>query len=249
MQFESRPRYNVEDDMTAPKLRLVDEGNLGGRAAGAPSSAAVTSDAPSSAAVSPNAPSSVAVSQSNPPSQRKRSTRGSSSASAKAKKRAAQVRDVMRTPVVCCRVTDSLNTAAQLMWEHDLGSLVVVDEHQAPVSLITDRDICMAAYTQGVALWGSSVASAMARRVVTCGEEAPVSQVRERMMEFQLRRIPVTDAKGRIVGIVGLTDLLDECQAELPKSRKRGSSGPELLKLFARIHSEPKAARGQASGG
>ncbi len=233
------PATVEEDEMTAPKLRLVDKGNVGGRAGEAVSSGAVSSGAVSSGAVS-----SGAVPQSNPPSQRKRSARGSSSPNAKAKKRAAQARDVMRTPVVCCREADSLNTAAQLMWEHDLGVLVVVDEHQTPVSIITDRDICMAAYTQGVALWGSSVASAMARRVVTCGEETPVSQLRERMMELQLRRIPVTDANGRVAGIVGLTDLLDESQAELPKARKRGSSGPELLKVFAGIHSEPKIARG-----
>ncbi len=219
--------------MSAPKLRLVNEENTSARAEAARSSGSI----PKASEASPGGRKSQA------PASQKRAARGASKSNTLAKKRAAQARDVMRAPVVCCRAEDSLNTAAQLMWEHDLGAIVVIDEQQRPVSVITDRDVCMAAYTQGIALWGSNVRSAMARRVVSCDAETPISELREHMMEYQLRRIPVTDDQGRLVGIVGLTDLLHESQAELPRTRKRGSSGAELLKLYARIHAAPARPR------
>jgi CBS-domain-containing membrane protein len=152
------------------------------------------------------------------------------------KKREVTAADVMRSPAVCCRHTDPLNAAAQLMWEHDLGAIVVVNEHHEPISMITDRDVCMAAYTQGVPLYGGSVESAMAQQLVTCRAESSLSEIREKMAAAQLRRLPVIDAEGRLVGVVGLTDLLAEAATAPPKTRKRGSTGTAMLQLFRAVH-------------
>ena len=63
-----------------------------------------------------------------------------------------KVGDLMTKDVKACSQHDSLNRAAQLMWENDCGSVPVVDSDSKVVGMLTDRDICMAAYTKGIAL-------------------------------------------------------------------------------------------------
>src|SRR5215472_13332338 len=75
---------------------------------------------------------------------------------------------VMKHDVMACHPNDSLNRAAQLMWENACGCVPVVDEVGKPVGLITDRDICMAAYTQGRPLDAITVDASMARNVISC---------------------------------------------------------------------------------
>lgn len=156
-------------------------------------------------------------------------------ASAKApqtKKRAATAADVMSTPAVACQLHAPLNEAARLMWEHDLGALVIVDDEGKAMSMITDRDVCMAAYTQGVPLSHGAVASAMARSLTSCLLTTPLDEVRELLAEARIRRLPVLDEEGRPVGMLGLSDVLRESLETLPKDRKRGSTAPAVLQLF-----------------
>lgn len=149
--------------------------------------------------------------------------------------------DVMRSPAICCREHDSLNDAARLMWEHDVGALPVVNQSHEPVAMITDRDACMAAYTQGVALHHGAVASAMSKKLVLCDVSASVAEIRELMTHSQVRRLPVVDARGTLVGVVGLTDIVKEAHAPVPKNRRRGTSGPMLVQLVDAILQPGKA--------
>jgi len=158
----------------------------------------------------------------------------------RAGKREPVAADVMQSPAVCCREHDSLNEAARLMWEHDVGALPVVNQAHEPVAMITDRDACMAAYTQGVALAHGAVASAMSKTLVICDVSAPVAEIRELMTKAQVRRVPVVDAAGTLVGVVGLSDIVKEAHAPLPKDRRRGSSGPMLVQLVDALL-QPKA--------
>ena len=154
---------------------------------------------------------------------------------AKTVKREATADDIMSRPAICCRAEDTLNDAARLMWEHDFGAVVVVDETSRPVSMITDRDIAMACYTQGLPLFLSPVRSAMARRLVQCQLSTPIAEIRELMVEARVRRVPVVDDSGRVQGVVGFSDIFKEAQAKLPADRKRGSSSAMLVQLASAI--------------
>jgi CBS domain-containing protein len=57
--------------------------------------------------------------------------------------------DLMTTNAKSCGTMDNLERAAQIMWENDCGVVPVVDGSERVVGMVTDRDICMAAYTQG----------------------------------------------------------------------------------------------------
>src|SRR5260370_37373881 len=60
-----------------------------------------------------------------------------------------KVAELMVGEVTACSPDDALNRAAQIMWENDCGSVPVVDRAARLIAMLTDRDICMAAYTRG----------------------------------------------------------------------------------------------------
>ncbi|MEY4582649.1 MAG: hypothetical protein RL701_7352 [Pseudomonadota bacterium] len=117
------------------------------------------------------------------------------------------IEKVMTRNVFSCYLDDSLNTAVQIMWEHDCGCVPVVDYLSRVVGIITDRDVCMAAYTQGKRLAEISVSEICARNVECCRLGDSVSVAEEKMAHAQVRRLVVTDAEGHLIGIVSLSDL------------------------------------------
>ena len=114
---------------------------------------------------------------------------------------------VMSRGVVTCTPDDSLNRAAQIMWENDCGCVPVVDAGGVMIGMVTDRDVCMAAYTQGRALAQISVASASSKQAFTVGESADIGEAERAMAEHRVRRIAVVDGSGRPLGIVSMNDL------------------------------------------
>jgi CBS domain-containing protein len=143
------------------------------------------------------------------------------------------VEKLMTTEVKTCSPDDTLQRPAQLMWENDCGFLPVVDSEERVVGVITDRDICMAAYTRGVPLGGASVASAMSPDVYSCSPHATLPYVEELMRTHRIRRVPVVDALGRLVGIVTLGDLARRAQEK--STLQRTLSGARIAGVLANV--------------
>lgn len=131
-----------------------------------------------------------------------------------------QVKDLMSRSLATCRPSDSLAVAAQIMWEKDCGVVPVTEADGRLVGVLTDRDACMAAYTQGKTLHSIPVESAMASRVVTLHGTDPVAQAHELMRSHRLRRLPVVDDEHRLVGLISLKDLALDA-AESARSQER----------------------------
>lgn len=119
-----------------------------------------------------------------------------------------RVEEIMSKPAITCRSTDSLNKAAELMWHYDCGVIPVVDHDNRLVGIVTDRDVCMAAYTQGRLLSVIPVSTAMATQVFSCGPGDAIESVERLMKEKQVRRIPVVDGQNAPIGLVSLNDLV-----------------------------------------
>ncbi len=117
------------------------------------------------------------------------------------------VGELMTAAAHRCHPDDKLSRAAQLMWDNDCGCIVVVDHLDRVVGLVTDRDICMGAYTQGKSLAEIPVSSACATEVVTCRAEDTLDNVQRLMIDHQIRRLPVVEADGHLVGVLSLSDL------------------------------------------
>jgi CBS domain-containing protein len=116
-------------------------------------------------------------------------------------------RDFMTSPTISCHVNDTLNDAAKRMWDADIGALTIVNDDGKLTGIITDRDICMAAYTQGRPLSEILVNSAMATHVVSVSPDTSIGDVEQLMAKYQIRRIPVIDDQGLPVGIVSMNNL------------------------------------------
>ena len=152
-----------------------------------------------------------------------------------------KVREVMVREVRSCCAEDSLNRAAQIMWDGDCGVVPVVDGEGRPVGMITDRDICMAAYTQGLPITMLRVGTSMVREVASCSPDATLETAMALMKEGQVRRLPITDGSGKLVGILSLNDLARE-------ARRRSGSGvaaADLADTLGRI-CEDRSARTKA---
>jgi CBS domain-containing protein len=151
------------------------------------------------------------------------------------------IQDLMTQTVHTCNPGDSLHRAAQLMWEHDVGVLPVVDTDGRVVGMITDRDVCMAAYTRGGALADHPVSVAMSRRVHACSASDTVATAEDIMQHYQVRRLPVIKG-GRLVGIISLNDLALAAK----RKKKNGASAQDVAQTLASI-CEHRASTGYAA--
>lgn len=119
-----------------------------------------------------------------------------------------QAKELMAREPRAVRLHERLDAAARVMWEQDCGFCPVLDSTGVLIGVLTDRDLCMAAYTQGKALFELPVTAAMARSVRTVRAEDTVQAVLAVMQQAQVHRAPVVDARGMLVGIISTNDLV-----------------------------------------
>lgn len=146
-----------------------------------------------------------------------------------------KVKDLMATEVKSCATNNTLNTAAQTMWDSDIGCVPVVDDENRVVGMLTDRDVCMAAYIQGVALTGSLVTSAMSKQVFSCAPDDDIASAEKLMREKQVRRLAVVDAQGHLAGIISINDIAREGERETELKKTREVSDAEIARVMASV--------------
>ncbi len=118
-----------------------------------------------------------------------------------------KISELMSQPVVFCRPEDSLARAAELMWNHDLGWLPVANAGGSLVGVVTDRDVCMAAWLRDRRLHELQVGGVMSQAVTTCNTEDTVEAAHEMLRRERLHRLPVIDGEGNLTGVVTINDL------------------------------------------
>jgi CBS domain-containing protein len=127
----------------------------------------------------------------------------------------ATCRDVMTREPASCQPTDSLVRVAQIMKSHDVGAVPIVDgASRKLVGMVTDRDIAIKAVATGRASEAATVRDVMSTDVVTCGEDEDIQVAVSRMAERQVRRIPVADKNGVLVGIISQADIATRVQRD-----------------------------------
>lgn len=133
-----------------------------------------------------------------------------------------RVDQIMTREIRTCRQDDSLERAAQLMWDHDFGCVPVVSGDGTPrvEGLITDRDICMCALFERKPLHELRVAQAMAKHVLACKASDSVGSAERAMAEGRVRRLPVIDEQNSLIGMLSIADLARESARETPGSQK-----------------------------
>ena len=119
--------------------------------------------------------------------------------------------EICSREVVFARRDTTIKVAARLMRESHIGSLVVVDEpdgKRIPAGILTDRDIVVAVVALGLNPDAIQVGDVMSQELLAVREDAGVAETAELMRMKGVRRLPVTDDAGALVGIIAADDLL-----------------------------------------
>jgi CBS domain-containing protein len=118
------------------------------------------------------------------------------------------VADAMTTRIHACKSSERLDRVAKIMWEHGCSEVPVVDDDGFLITMLSDRDVCLCAYTQGKAL---------AQIPVTCAAPDPIQVVRtedsldfahELMRKRHVRCLPVLENTGRLIGLLSISDII-----------------------------------------
>ena len=115
-----------------------------------------------------------------------------------------RVNDVMTQSPICCQPNDGVERVATLMREHDCGAIPVCAANEL-VGIITDRDVACRAVA-GRKLLGP-VSDVMTKPVYTVRADDDVQVAIDVMEKKQVRRLPVVDSEGNVVGIIAPSDL------------------------------------------
>jgi CBS domain-containing protein len=126
--------------------------------------------------------------------------------------------EICSRQVVFIGRNESCAQAARLMREHHVGSLVVVEEPAAPgvpAGMVTDRDLAVGVMALGLDPEKTPVEAVMRPRVALVRESEGLGRAVALMRAEGVRRLPVVDAQGLLVGILAADDLIDLFAEEL----------------------------------
>lgn len=130
------------------------------------------------------------------------------------------VSEICRRNPVTIGAHEELDVAAQLMRERHIGYLIVVEPyppHDAPrpIGVLTDRDIVVGVLAKGADARALKVGDVMTRHPVTVTEDASLNSALAEMRRVGVRRVPVLDAVGQLVGVLSLDEVLDAVAQQL----------------------------------
>ena len=131
--------------------------------------------------------------------------------------------------VITVRPDQSLKDAVDLLVEHDIGALIVVDELEQPVGIISERDIIREAAHSETVL-ARTVAAVMTKDLIVAGPQDDLGAVLQTMITRRFRHLPIVDQK-RLIGIISIRDVLtvqlDTYQGEVDTLQTQISEGQD----------------------
>ena len=133
-----------------------------------------------------------------------------------------KVQDIMTSDVQCCGPDTNLAAAAKMMWDSDCGALPVLNVQGQVMSMITDRDICMAAATKNKPASDITVWETVSGKAYTCHLSDDVHTALDIMKRERVRRLPVVDEDGVLQGIIAMNDFV------LLAGEAKGGKAPAL---------------------
>jgi CBS domain-containing protein len=117
-----------------------------------------------------------------------------------------QIKDCMTQNCMWIAPTTTLNEAAKIMAEQNLGFLPVA-ENDRMVGMVTDRDMVTRAMAQNMNTAETQVQQAMTEKTYYCYDDQTAEEICQNMAELQIRRMPVVNREKRLVGAVSFGDL------------------------------------------
>jgi CBS domain-containing protein len=119
------------------------------------------------------------------------------------------VRDLMTTAQAArCTPDTNLGAAVEILWKANCGMLPVVDAHEKVISVITERDICIALGTRNCLPGEITVGDVATQPAICCRSADDIRSVLAKMAEAHVRRLPVVNAEGKLEGLLSMDDIV-----------------------------------------
>jgi CBS-domain-containing membrane protein len=118
-----------------------------------------------------------------------------------------RVGDLMSRNVLTVHPEDRVGYAARLMRDYDFGSLPVVDREGRLIGVLTDRDISMRLVANEADTRNTIVADCMTDGAFACHADDPIRECMRQMSRHRIRRLPIINDWGQVIGIVSQGDL------------------------------------------
>jgi CBS domain-containing protein len=128
------------------------------------------------------------------------------------------ISEICNREVIIAQRNTTIFEAAQLMRQHHVGDVVVVEDRagiRVPVGIVTDRDLVVEIMAPAIDQMIITVGDIMVPELATVEENAGMSETIEYMRAKGVRRVPVVNDNGGLVGILTLDDLLELLAEEL----------------------------------
>jgi len=122
---------------------------------------------------------------------------------------AKSIREAMTTNPRNVEMSTSVVEAARLLKSEDVGSLPVVEGDRL-VGIVTDRDIVLRVVAEGKDVQSATVRDAASSDLVTIDPQQDLDEALRLMAQHQVRRLPVVEEDGRLVGILAQADVAHE---------------------------------------
>lgn len=156
-----------------------------------------------------------------------------------------RAKHVMTKDPSSCVPSDSAQHAARIMRDQDAGIVPVIDNElsRKVVGVVTDRDLCMNIVAEGRPPHAVNVAECMTTKVVICSPNDSIDKATELMRDNLIRRVPVVNESGQLLGIVALADVVERADVKTTQTHETLKS----VSAPSRVPSKPRARSREAA--
>jgi CBS domain-containing protein len=153
------------------------------------------------------------------------------------------VRDVMTTGPARCTPDINLGTAVEILWNANCGMLPVIDQNERVMSVITERDICIALGTRNRLPGEITVGDVATHRPICCSPEDDIQSALAKMAGAKVRRLPVLNAEGKLEGILTMDDVIAPIVLKGAVRGNGRTSEDDISTLRKRLRTDSKERR------
>ena len=126
------------------------------------------------------------------------------------------VSSIMTPNVITVNEKQTLREGSKFMYQHNIGGLIVLmdtsnnetEEIDKPIGIITERDIArLVAFSSNLST-DTAISEVMSKPLITINQNSSIKEVTDLMQQNNIRRLPIVDDKGKLVGIITAKDIL-----------------------------------------
>lgn len=126
------------------------------------------------------------------------------------------VEDIMVKNVITVDKDEAVSNAVDIMNEHNIGCLIVVSDGIA-IGILTERDLLKRVLAKSKDPRETKVREVMTRPLIYVGPDTDIDKAKEIMSKFGIKKLPVIDSEGRLVGLLTVTDIANSLERMLRK--------------------------------